>query len=85
MIDSLTIETAEARLTYKSGLEVPTLAAQFSRARVLREPADMFIGKQMETLHKHSPDLDPRYDSALATMMLHCFLTGVMSARTEEK
>lgn len=83
MVTSEIIEAAELRLVRKPGLHLPSLAAQFSRAEVQREAWESFARKQLETLRRHVGELDPRVEPSIATMMLHCYLTGVMSAREE--
>lgn len=83
MIAGEDIERAERHLMRPIGIDVPAAAPQFSRAQVKQEDFDNFLKHHHDTLVKHAPDMDPRFDGVINVMLRHFFLVGVLAGRTD--
>lgn len=79
------IERAESllKVTYSIGTGDPQII--MDRARVDREAVDRFMAHHKEMLFKKFlPDIDPRNEPAIMTMMLHFFAVGAIAQRVSE-
>lgn len=87
MIHGGHIEEAEKRLSRAYAIQVgPDAAARVcNRARIDPDSWDRFARHHRAIIRKHVPDLDPRLESTLITMMLHCFATGAVSQRLADR
>jgi hypothetical protein len=85
MITAEHIERAERilRQTYSISIGDPRIV--IDRARAERDAVDKFVSHHRERLFKeYIPDVDPRLEAPLMTMMLHFFAVGAISQRVSE-
>lgn len=75
------IEAAERQLSERSPLVGVGLNMQFSRAGVRRDGFERYLSHHHETLRRAAPDLDPRLQPTIDTLLLHFFLCGVLCGR----
>lgn len=76
------IEQAHKELQRPYRIELKGDTPIYSRAGVKRQDLDQYIPWLMTNIVRPQyPDVDPRFDSAMMTMMRHCFLVGVLSGR----
>jgi hypothetical protein len=83
MIDGEAIEVADRQLVMGAKIAATAIgkSAIFSRAQVQPEAFDQYVSHQWETLRQWLPDLDPRLEPSINTMLRHFFLVGCIAGR----
>lgn len=87
LITSADLERAERLLSQTYQIAVGADAHQRLAYRAKIDPMAMgnFISHHKETLFgKYLPDIDPRHEAAIMTMMVHMLCTGAVSQRVSE-
>lgn len=84
MIGSEEITRAERRLAAASRMG-PSPRVQCGIARVNDVAVTRLVEHHRETLRKVAPDLDPRLEPALNTIMFHMFITGALCGRQDSE
>lgn len=87
MITGENIERAEKLVaqTYRIAVGASAVDRVCVKAGVDREAMDAFVNHHKSILvKKYMPDLDPRHDAALNTIMLHFFAVGATAQRVSE-
>lgn len=79
-INAETLERAETliKVLFETG-EWPTSALQ--RMSIDQEGFSAFMGHNVGRLREMYPDIDPRHEAAIATLLTHMFFVGVAAGR----
>jgi hypothetical protein len=83
MAQTITAETLErgetlVKVLFETG-EWPTSA--LDRLSIDREGFSAFMTHNVSRLRELYPDIDPRHEAAIATLLTHMFFVGVASGR----
>lgn len=83
-ITSELIERAEGQLTF--GMQVAADRSVdsdmlYSRADARRDTVDNFVGHLMIAVVRQAPSLKPKHRAAVATVIRHALLVGMMAGR----
>lgn len=84
MISAEDIERGERSL--KTAVEVVGNVedALLARVRIEANAFERFHQDRMGVLRQQMPEIDPRYDAAINTMLRHYFMVGVLTGRDDQ-
>jgi hypothetical protein len=86
-IQSEHLERAERHLSaaYNIGVGTDAISRVAYRARINPEALEAFMRHHSSILYrKYLPDLDPRHEAAINTMLVHMICVGATSQRVSE-